>query len=218
MSSKRVRTDGPELEAPPAPTAHFGQSVEGLFSEESLVQQMAKVSVLEQYLALPTKNIRFAEFMREALLVIMKVIQCEAGSILELDERNQSLFFRAVVGQSSDRLTSVVIPFGQGVVGHVAESRQTLLVSNVAESQVHLKSIEKAVDFDTRNLVAIPLLVRGRVYGVLELLNRIGEETFSAADVELLNQLSVYMAQAIDTRLTLGWALQQQQSTKGQAA
>ena len=51
---------------------------------------------------------------------VPKVVKSEAGSLLEVDHEKNSLFFRAVVGASSDRVSNFVIPMGQGVVGHVA--------------------------------------------------------------------------------------------------
>jgi GAF domain-containing protein len=138
----------------------------------------------------------------------MKVVKCEAGSIFEVDESRNALFFRAVVGQSSDQLASFVIPLGQGIVGHVAESRQPVVVSDVPENKMHLKAVQKAVGFETRNIVALPIIVRGRVFGVLELLNRVGEAEFTPTDMELLGACIQLAAKAIEVRLMIAWAAQ----------
>ena len=53
------------------------------------------------------------------------------------------------------------------------------MVSDVAENKMHLKAIQDAVGFEARNLVAVPIVIRGRIFGVLELLNRIGEHDFT---------------------------------------
>lgn len=209
-------SDGPVLESPPMPEVPVSSSGQ-LFAEAPLAIMTAKVTVVESFFRLLTRDHKFQDFTRELLLSMMKIVKCEAGSILEFDQRNKAFFFRAVVGQSSDRVAKFVIPAGQGIVGYVAESKQPLVVSDVAGNQIHLKSIEKAVGFETRNLVALPIMIRGKVFGVLELLNRVGENTFSPGDVELLTYFCEMAAKAIEVRLMLAW-VQQNKHGKGEAA
>jgi putative methionine-R-sulfoxide reductase with GAF domain len=212
-----LEIEAPILEAPPPPESQLGNTVDALFSDESLAVVMAKVGALESFLNLASRNLDFHEFMREILLAVLRVVKCEAGSILEMDEKNKTLFFRTVVGQRSDRLADFVIPVGQGVAGYVAESRMPLTVNNVADNQVHLKSIERAVDFETRCLVAVPIVIRGRIFGVLELLNRLGG-SFSTSDVEVLTYLCQMAAKCIEVRLMFAWALRKQEPQGGQGA
>jgi GAF domain-containing protein len=202
------------LEAPPSaesPTSMLGKGLlsegEGhIFGDDAVVLTAAKFSLVESFLRQVTRDQSFAEFVRELLLSVMKVVKSEAGSMLEVDHKKNSLFFRAVVGASSDRVSNFVIPMGQGVVGHVAESRRPLVVSDVAENKLHLKAIQDAVGFEARNLVAVPIVIRGRIFGVLELLNRIGEKDYTSADVELLNYACEMAARAIEARLMIAWA------------
>ncbi len=193
------------LEGPPS--GDISTSSGSLFGNDALPVAVSKLAALEQFLVLMVKDCRFDDFMRELLLVFMKVVRSEAGSIFELDRENRQLFFRAIVGTSSDKLDQFTVPLGKGIVGHVAESRQPLVVANVEENRVHLKAIQDAVGFEARNLVAIPIMIRGEVYGVLELLNRVGEENFSSADVELLSSLCEAAAKIIEVRLMIAWAI-----------
>jgi sigma-B regulation protein RsbU (phosphoserine phosphatase) len=210
------------LEAPPAGDALVssasGLSM-GLFEDDSMALAAGKLAVVEAFLKSLTRDQSFGDFTRELLLTVMRVVKSEAGSILEVDHHKNSLFFRSVVGTSSDRVSSFIIPMGQGIVGHVAESRRPLVVANVSENKLHLKAIQDAVGFETRNLVCVPIVIRGRIYGVLELLNRIGEADFSVADVELLTYLCEMAAKAIEIRLMIAWATNQRKSSgHGEAA
>lgn len=197
----------PTLEAPSATeSSGAGGAVGALFAEETLATAAVKVMVLENLFAAVARDVKFAEFMRETLLIVMRAVHCEAGSILEKDEHNRCFFFRAMAGTSSDQLSKFTVPEGQGIVGYVAESRQPLVVTNVGENKIHLKAIEKAVGFEARNLIALPILIQGRIFGVMELLNRVGEEQFNASDIELLTYISNVTAKAIEIRLMLAWA------------
>jgi GAF domain-containing protein len=61
-------------------------------------------------------------------------------------------------------------------------------------------------------MVAVPLVVRGKVYGVIELLNRVGEETYTQQDVELLVFCSQAAAKAVEVRLMLAYAIHSRQT------
>lgn len=187
---------------------------DALFSDESLGIIMAKVSALESLLNTITRDCKFNEFIQEVLMIILRIIPCEAASIFEVDYANQQLFFRAVVGRSSDRVVDFTIPLGQGIAGHVAESRSHIVVDNVPENKMHLKSIENAVGFTTKNLVAFPFIIRGKVFGVVELLNRVGEANFTTADMEIITYLCQIISKAIEIRLMLAWANQGHEEKK----
>lgn len=166
----------------------------------------AKVIFMESALSLVTKDIRFSDFIRELLLAFMKAVKCESGSILEVDHKMKSVFFRAAVGNVSDKVVNFVIPLGQGVVGHVIESRQPLVVSDVAENRYHLDAITKTLGYAPRNMIALPLIVRGQVYGVVELLNRVGSDHFTEADLELLTTFCEIASKVIEVRMMIVWA------------
>lgn len=172
-------------------------------SGELLSEQ--KAAALEHFLRLLTKDVGFQDFMGQVLGVVAVTVPCEAGSIFEMDQEAGQLFFRAASGQGAGKVTHFKVPKGQGVVGHVAESREALVVNRIDESNLHLKSISDAVGFKVRNLVAIPIVIRGEVFGVLELLNRAGTEQFSPEDLDLAGYLTSMAAKAIEVRLVLGW-------------
>jgi putative methionine-R-sulfoxide reductase with GAF domain len=191
------------LESPPVAEA----PAEVPLLHESVSAINSRLSISETFLTLLHRDSTFKDFTRDLLVAVMKVVKSEAGSLFEVDHKNSSLFFRAVVGRSSDRIGSFQIPMGKGIVGHVAESRQPLVVSNVNENRQHLKTLGAAVGFEARNMVTLPIVIRGRIYGVLQLLNRVGEDHYTDADMELLKYSCEMAAKAIEVRLMLAWAL-----------
>src|SRR4051794_12749667 len=108
----------PVLEAPPPPESPV-TSIGTLFADDSIALTTAKFNVVESYLTLLARPCRFPEFMREILLAMMRVLKSEAGSLLEVEHRSNTLFFRSVVGSSSDQVQKFKIPMGQGIAGHV---------------------------------------------------------------------------------------------------
>ena len=183
-----------------------------VFSHESISPRLVKSTALEELLNLAAKDCKFDDFMRDLLGLFIRAVRSEAGSVLEVNQADQSIFFRAVMGQSSDRVVDFIIPGGRGVAGHAVDSRTPVVVNNVPENREHLKAIEAAVGFVTRNLVAIPILIRGKAYGVIELLNRIDAQDFTPADIEFLSYLAKMAAKCIEIRLMISWAKKQREN------
>ena len=189
-------------------TVEFPEAGADSLLGDSAAHMASKLIALESFLKLLPQDLKFQDFIRETLVIMMRVVKSEASSVLEVNHSNQTLFFRAAAGQASDQVVQFTIPMGQGIAGHVTESKQTLVVSNVQENQQHLKMISNAIGFETRNLIALPIVVRGQIFGVLELLNRIGEDDFTLEDVELLEQTCELLSKIIEIRLMLSWTEQ----------
>jgi GAF domain-containing protein len=52
--------------------------------------------------------------------------------------------------------------------------------------------------FQTRNLVAVPLLVKDKAIGVVEVINKIGDQGFTPLDLDIAQALASFAAVAID--------------------
>lgn len=202
----------PVLEAPSSSEAGT-ETIGSLLGDEATATNTKKLALNESLLNLLTKDLLFQDLMREILMAIQRIVPCEAGTIFELDQENQSLFFRAVSGQASDTVTRFLIPMGQGIVGFVAESRKPARVDQVQDNARHIKAIQEAVGFSPKNLVAVPMFLRGKIYGVLELLNRNGEDCFKDQDVELLEYAVAMASKIMEARLVLAWALSKKVNT-----
>lgn len=199
-------SDVPELVLEPmnaAPTER-GSGTLSLLEESVTATQGQKLVAVQAFLDLLTRNLNFHEFSREVLLVVMNSVHCEAGSILEMHPQEPKLFFRASAGRSSDSVTHFMVPVGQGIAGHAAESKTLVVVDDAQADEKHLKSMAKAVGFEVRNLLAIPVMIRGKVFGVIEVINRIGESKFSQGDIEVVQYICDMAAKCIEIRLMLG--------------
>lgn len=194
------------LETPVAETSV--SPLGGLLGDTGVNRLTAKMNFACAALQFVVRDTNFTEFSRELLLAFMQALPCEAASLLEADSSASHLFFRVAAGRASDKITHFTVPFGQGVAGYVAQTRRPYLLddSNGDADGKHLKTLDLSLGFETRNLAAVPVLIRGRTFGVVELINRVGAATFSSEDVEFLVELTALAAQAIEARLMISWA------------
>ena len=114
------------------------------------------------------------------------VMQAEASSVLLLDASRRKLVFMAATGNSGPMLLGEEFDADLGIAGKVAGSGKPIIVTDVRQDKSFFKGIDDKSSFTTRGLIAAPLIKKDRVIGVVEVLNKIGEENFTDSDLELL--------------------------------
>jgi PAS domain S-box-containing protein len=138
--------------------------------------------------------------LNEVLSVIMEeavgVLQGEAGSVLLLDELRDELVFASSVGPAADQLPGLRLPSGSGIAGEALRSGYPLLVADAQTDPRFYRNVDAMTGMVTRSLMAAPLRARGRMIGVMEVLNKRGGH-FTPNDVRLLDSLAQTAATAI---------------------
>ena len=105
--------------------------------------------------------------------------------------------FNSVTGKKSSKLTKFRLGEGEGIVGHVIQSRKPLIVNEVEKDSRFSKRADKESGFSTRNILCIPLVVDNDCIGALEIVNKRNEEDFSEEDLFLGGAVSNQIAVAI---------------------
>ncbi|HKW14927.1 MAG TPA: GAF domain-containing protein, partial [Candidatus Krumholzibacteria bacterium] len=140
-------------------------------------------------------NVEFGELLKGLLKIVKTAARAEYVLLASLDTRDRMVFDRAIgVADADVRGTPIVR--GQGILGHVWDKREPLIVDNVRESDLS-PIIAKKLGIKVHSLIAIPLVRRGLVRGILEVVNRRDEEAFTQDDLVLLNALGEHVAVAI---------------------
>ncbi len=119
----------------------------------------------------------------------------ESSSIWEVDDERQELFFRLVRGAGAPGLASLRIPIDQGIVGSVARSGTAEIVLDV---QADPRWTGEPQDgFTTRSILTVPLIARGKVVGVLQLLNPTDRDGFGPEDLRRMQLFAGPLAHAL---------------------
>ncbi len=148
-----------------------------------------RMEMANNLFALVASDKSFPELVDEVLKALVNAIGAEAGSVLEMDHRKSEFFFRSCRGGGdAEKMKTFRVPAGEGIVGYVAESREPLLVKDMAMDKRQLRAISMTVGFEAKSCLAAPLFIGNRLYGVVELFNKVGATngTFSEKDLETL--------------------------------
>lgn len=115
----------------------------------------------------------------------MSVLRAEDGSLLLLDEETNELAFVLVHGDIRNELRGYRIKTDTGIAGWVAHQRKPLIVNNPRQDGRFSLDIDEEFSFVTRSILCVPMMARGKLIGVIELLNKRDNE-FTEADATLL--------------------------------
>ncbi|MFA6583095.1 MAG: HD domain-containing phosphohydrolase [Elusimicrobiaceae bacterium] len=131
-----------------------------------------------------------------------EILNCEASSIMLLDEKKENLLFKIATGAKGGALKKMRVPVGEGIAGWVARERKDVVVNDTRQDPRFAAQFDKASGFITRQLLAVPMLNKGELIGVAEVLNRRDNSPFCPEDVQMLNSLAGLASVAIsNTRL-----------------
>ncbi len=129
-----------------------------------------------------------------------QVARAEASSIMLHDPKNDELYFHVALGSSGDQEAlkkEVRLKRGQGVAGVTAERRTSIIVDDAQSDPRFFKHADKTSHFQTRNLLAVPMVDKENLIGVIEVLNKIGQPSFTDLDMRVLEMFANLAASAI---------------------
>lgn len=138
-------------------------------------------------------------FLGGTLTTAMKLLNAPDGTLALVDEDTQELVFVIVKGALSDQLTDHRIPLSEGVAGWVVRNAKPTLVRDVRLDQRFYTGVDERFSFKTQSIAAAPLIGKGKVYGLVELLNQPGDEPFSTEDMGMLKLFCRAAGDAIAT-------------------
>ncbi len=123
----------------------------------------------------------------------------EESSILLLDRKTGQLHFEAATNLPGIR--SIVVPMEGSIAGLVVQTSKPVVVPDARSDPHFYRQADEQSDFSTRSILAVPMVVRGNVIGVLEALNKRSGGEFTREDVEMLTVLGGQAAVAVQNAL-----------------
>jgi len=133
------------------------------------------------------------------VLAAQELAQAEACSILLLDRKSGQLRFEAAT--DLPRVHSIAVPLEGSIAGWVVQNGEPLVVPDAPNDPRFYRLADEQSGIKTHSILAVPLIARDNVIGVLEAINKRGGAGFSAEDVELLTVLGNQAAVAVQNAL-----------------
>ena len=145
-----------------------------------------------------TMSLYVDDVLQSVMNTAIELLHCESGSLMLIDEQTEELVFKVVVGPASTQLLGTRLPPGVGIVGTVAQEGKPLIVNDATSDPRHYKGIDDQTSLQTLSLLAVPLITKARVIGVLEVVNKRDGTPFDDNDCAALNALAIQSAIALE--------------------
>lgn len=126
------------------------------------------------------------------------LLKPKAWSLLLVDEEADELYFEIAVSHVGEHLKKIRLKMGEGVAGWVARNGEPVLIEDVRNDPRFAYSVDQAVAFSTRSIICVPLKIRDRIVGVIELINSFDEVSFRDSDLKIIGAIADFAAIAIE--------------------
>lgn len=127
-----------------------------------------------------------------------KALKAKGSSIILLDPDSGELYFEVATGNNADQIKQIRMKPGEGVAGWVALHGEPVLISNAARDPRWSSKVSDASAITTKNMICVPVHSNGALLGVLQVINKKGNQTFTQKDMKLLHAMSAYVAMALE--------------------
>jgi GAF domain-containing protein len=123
--------------------------------------------------------------LRSVVEAAVALFEAEAASIALYEPARNVLVFRVAAGEQGQGVVGLEIPPDRGLVGYVFSSGQALAIADVRADPRFGRSFAEQTQYMPRSIVAVPLVDGRGTLGVLEVLDKRSEASFSLRDIEL---------------------------------
>jgi sigma-B regulation protein RsbU (phosphoserine phosphatase) len=102
--------------------------------------------------------------LRRVAEIIRKVIEYEIFAILLVNDKTQDLRIRFAIGHTPETVDRVRVKIGEGITGQAVLKREPIVVNDVGGTSGYIE-----VNPGVRSELAVPLIIKNRVIGVIDI-------------------------------------------------
>jgi GAF domain-containing protein len=148
--------------------------------------------LLSMLLALQEQGVSYSgavsqeEFGRAVLDCACRLMKCDRGSVMMWDAKEGCLKIVAARGAAGEKSQKLFLKPGEGVAGKAFASAQALFIADPAADPRYVSPTKG----DVEPFISLPLIVKGKPVGVLNLHAKDGAEPFNDYNVKFLGVLA----------------------------
>jgi phosphoserine phosphatase RsbU/P len=137
-------------------------------------------------------SLNLDEVLSRAAAQVKRLVDYEIFAVLLADESTNELFIRFAIGHRPEVVSHWRIPVGDGIIGAAASTGEAIRVGDVLKDPRYLAAAP-----EVRSELAVPLIVRGRVIGVVDVESR-RPDYFTPTQQAILTLVAGRIATAVE--------------------
>jgi signal transduction histidine kinase len=146
-------------------------------------------------------TLEYRALLQQIVAAVVEVLKVEAATIMLLDPATGELRFEIASNLRPQETEKILVPMEGSIAGWIVTHGEPRVIEDVSKEPNHFRQVDTETDFETRNLLGVPLKTHTKVIGVLQAVNKPSGK-FTGEDVNLLTILASQACVAIEnTRL-----------------
>lgn len=122
----------------------------------------------------------------------------EASTVYELDDRSNELVVRLARGEKKGPVGRITLKVGEGIAGTVVKTGKPMVIQDVSQEKKFTDKIDRLTGFQTKSAICVPLVLRNRPIGALQVINKKSGEPFNRSDLEILFAIAQHVSIAME--------------------
>jgi len=157
-----------------------------------------ELDTLIRFSSIINSSLKIEDVLNYAMQWAEEFMNAEASTVYELDEDKGEIFIRIARGKKKEPVKRIRLKLGEGVAGRVIQTGESVVMQDVNTEKNFSNKFDTKTGFETRSMICMPLILRDKPIGALQVLNKRSGEPFTDADQELLTIMSQQIAVALD--------------------
>jgi diguanylate cyclase (GGDEF)-like protein len=128
---------------------------------------------------------------------LTRTLPCEAATLVLRDAAGHRMVFRSSQALEPGVIDGVRLRLDRGIAGWVARHREAVRLDDARSDPRHDSTLARETGLEPRGMICVPLVARGQLHGVVQVINRMDGRPFTADQERLVQALADHAAVAI---------------------
>lgn len=173
------------------------KALDNMLAEQERERRMRYLNAYLTISSMLTYTLELEELLGYIIWSCTDTLSAEAGSVLLLDEGKTHLEFYAVEGEKKSALSKFRFPANKGIAGWVIKNRKPVIVEDVQTDPRFYGEIDRMTGFNTKSVLAVPLIAGEEPIGAVEIINKKEGAQFIPEDLHLISFIAEEISFAI---------------------
>lgn len=179
-------------------SAFANQAAQAIHRAREHQRQIEELTLLNTLSRSVVQVLDLDEVLTRIVREATRMLGVESGSVVLVDEATDGLNFATAISNGQRITIPTRLQKGQGIAGWVIATGEAACVGDVSKDPRWFGEVETGFNFVTRSLLCVPLQLRGRILGALEVFNKRSPLGFDASDVTRLTAFASSATVAIE--------------------
>jgi signal transduction histidine kinase len=157
-----------------------------------------ELSAIIKLSALIHSSLQTIDVLTFAMKAAEEFMDAEASSVYEFDTEKNDIIVRFAREGKGGFLQSKRLKLGKGIADWVIQTGKPMIVEDVHKDPVLSDRVDRETGFTAQSLLCVPLIIRGKTTGAIQVINKKDGKPFTQEDSELLTALTQQVAVALD--------------------